>query len=87
MSSTLTADMLNNTKDNFTASDQPVAQPPTGLSAEDVQWIATAVAALVGGPSQGPSTSHNLLVSAPSQVSATPTAGTQLVTVSNHLAC
>ena len=83
MSSTPSADTPDNTEDNSTALDQTGTQPPAGLSAEDVQRIATAVAALVGGPN----TSNNPLVSGPSQVSATPTAGTQLVTMSNHLAC
>ena len=44
-------DIPDNTEDNSIASDQTEAQPPAGLSAEDVQRITTAVAALVGGPS------------------------------------
>ena len=75
MSSTPPADPPDNTEDNSTTSDQPVAQLPAGLSAEDVQRIASAVAALVGRPS----TSNNPLVSGPSQVSAPTTAGMQFV--------
>ena len=75
MSSTPTADPPVNTEDNSTTSDQPVARLPAGLSAEDVQRIASAVAALVGRPS----TSNNPLVSGLSQVSAPLTAGMQFV--------
>ena len=63
-----------NNEENSTTSDH-VVQPPAGLSAEDVQRIATAVAALVGRPSS----SNNPLVSGPSQVPAPPTAGTEFV--------
>ena len=66
-------DNVNN-EENSTTSDH-VVQPPAGLSAEDVQRIATAVAALVGRPSS----SNNPLVSGPSQVPAPPTAGTEFV--------
>ena len=83
MSCTLPADLPDNTEDNSTTLDQPVAQLPAVLSAEDVQRIASAVAALVGRPI----TSNNSLVSGPSQVSAPPTAGMQFVfTLLNHLA-
>ena len=75
MSSTPPADPPDNTEDNSTNSDQPVAQLPAVLSAEDVQRIASAVAALVGRPS----TSNNPLVSSPSHVSAPTTAGMQFV--------
>ena len=68
------SDNVNN-EENSTTSDH-VVQPPAGLSAEDVQRIATAVAALVGRPS---SSSNNPLVSGPSQVPAPPTAGTEFV--------
>ena len=59
MSSTPPADPPDNTEDNSTTSDQPVAQLLAGISAEDVQRIVSAVAALVGRPS----TSNNPLVS------------------------
>ena len=55
-----------------------LALPPAGLSAEDVQRIATAVAALVGRPGAS-GNSKNLLVSGgPQQVAAPPSAGMQL---------
>ena len=66
-------DNVNN-EENSTTSDH-VVQPPAGLSAEDVQRIATAVADLVGCPSS----SNNPLVSGPSQVPTPPTAGTEFV--------
>ena len=84
MSCTPTADPPVNTEDNSTTSDQPVAQLPTGLSAEDVQRIASAVAALVGRPS----TSNNPLVSGPCISSLRPTYRRYAIcfTLSNHLA-
>ena len=77
MNSTLPADLPDNVnnEENYTTSDH-IVQPPTGLSAEDVQQIATAVASLVGGPS---SSSNNPLASGPSQVPTPPTTGTEIV--------
>ena len=76
MNSTLPADLPDNVnnEENYTTSDH-IVQPPTGLSVEDVQRIATAVAALVGGPSS----SNNPLASGPSQVLTPPTTGTEFI--------
>ena len=68
-----TPDNVNN-EENSTTSDY-IVQPPAGPSVEDVQRIATAVAALVGRPSS----SNNPLISGPSQVPTPPTAGTEFV--------
>lgn len=57
---------------NSTASDQ-IVQPPAGLSVDDVQRNATAIAALLGRPDS----SNNPIVAGPSQVPTSPTAGTE----------
>ena len=76
MNSTLPVDPLDNVnnEENSTTSDH-VVQHPTGLSVENVQRIANAMAALVGHPSS----SNNPLVSGPSKVPDLPTAGTEFV--------
>ena len=74
MSSTPPANPLNHNEENSTTLDY-VVQPPTGPSAEEIQQIATAMAALVGHPSS----SNNPLVSSPLQVPTPPTVGMEFV--------
>ena len=70
------------TPTNPVAPNNPETQPPTaGLSAEDVQQIATAVATLVGRSGASSGANINPLVSGPPQVPVQPTAGTQLFVV------
>ena len=52
--------------------------PPTGLSAEDVQRIATAVAALFGRPGASGNSKNPLVSGGPQQVPIPPSAGMHL---------
>ena len=68
------ANSLNKSKENYTTLGH-IVRLPASLSAEDVQQLATTVAALVGCLSS----SNNPLVSGATRLSTAPTAGSVLL--------